>query len=301
MAESYDAIVRYLERLRSKYHVQICIKDFSGFVPISKDLDEALRPFLAHTNDFCMYMKSNSAHWHTCLSMIRGIYNKCQELRRPYFGICHAGLGEYVIPIFNEDNLLGSINAGFFPVPEGRTIHRICRSCAKAPALNAETAVAIYYNTIETPTIDPEEMIPCLELLAEYLGQTYSLLQKTHSHADHRYRASSEELILTHALEYIRERAITPITVTELADFCHCSESYLSRVFKRGTGVNINVYINKIRIEEAKNYLIYSQMRITDIASSVGFNDANYFSRVFTKIIGISPSEYRRRFQQEPK
>ena len=300
MADNYRRITKYLQNLQSRYGVQICIKDFCGFIPINRDLDEALRPFLAHTNPYCMYMKSNQEHWRLCLSMIRGMYNKLEHTKATYFGVCHGGLGEYVVPIFSGDTLLGSINAGFFPVKSARAERRICRSCAQEPQLDANEARKLYKACIMTPTIDPSDLLPGLELLAEYLGQTYRVLQQTHAKPNiaTRYHTSSEDTILSHAIEYIQQNATNKITDSELAAFSLCSESYLSRIFKRRTGVNINIYINKVRIEQAKNNLILSDDSISDIASSVGFSDSNYFSRVFSQIIGISPTEFRRRFQK---
>lgn len=61
-------------------------------------------------------------------------------------------------------------------------------------------------------------------------------------------------------------------------------------------GTNVKMYINLIRVEQAKNYLVNSQYNITDIASKVGFNDPNYFSRIFKYITGESPTEYKKRF-----
>lgn len=300
MAGNYQHIAQYLQRLQSRYDVQICIKDFCGFIPINKELDEALRPFLAHTNPYCMYMKSNQAHWWQCLSMIRGMFDKLERTKQTYFGVCHGGLGEYVVPIYSEDFLLGSVNAGFFPVNPRKVERRICRSCAKEPALDPEEAKKLYRSCIRTPSIDPEDLLPGLELVAEYLGQTYQILQRTHAASENtvRYYTSSEDTILSHAMEYIRRNTTNRIAVADLAAFCHCSESYLSRIFKRRTGVNINVYVNKVRVEQAKNSLLLSQDSIAEIATRVGFSDPNYFSRVFTQIIGISPTEFRRRFQQ---
>ncbi|NLB91639.1 MAG: hypothetical protein GX786_10540, partial [Clostridiales bacterium] len=51
--EKYHAIANYLSFLTKEYQLHICIKDFCGFVPINKKLDEALQPFLAHTNEYC--------------------------------------------------------------------------------------------------------------------------------------------------------------------------------------------------------------------------------------------------------
>lgn len=300
MGNSYQKITNYLTMLQQKHNVQICIKDFCGFVPINKELDDALQPFLAHTNPYCMYMKSDNVHWHVCLSMIRGIYLKCEQTRSTFFGVCHGGLGEYVIPIFNGDNLLGSINAGFFPIPEKKIHRRICHTCSLEPPLDPEKAARLYRQSIAPPDIRPEDILPGLEMLAEYLGLTYRLIQRTHSASANtgRFHASSEDTILTHALEFIRQNVSERITVSDIAAFCHCSESYISRIFKRRTGVNINIYINKIRVEQAKNFLSKSENSIAEIALAVGFNDPNYFSRVFTQIIGISPTEYRRRFHK---
>lgn len=301
MQTTFEKIGGYLQYLTEQHGVQLCIKDFCGFVAINKQLDEALRPFLAHTNPFCMYMKSNQTHYHTCLTMIRRMYHKCERVGHTYFGMCHAGLGEYVVPIFSGSLLLGSINAGFFQTQEHKTFRLICHTCQQAPPLDAEKAKMFYAQSIRAPTIDVDHMLAALELLAEYLGLTYHMLQSTHPHSDTvgRYHDSSEDTILAHALEYIRQNYRSRITVSELCVFCHCSESYLSRIFKRRTGVNINVYVNKVRMEFAKNPLCLSNVSIAEVAASVGFDDPNYFSRVFAQTIGISPTEFRKRFHRE--
>ena len=243
MASNYQHIAQYLHRLQSRYDVQICIKDFCGFIPINKELDEALRPFLAHTNPYCMYMKSNQAHWWQCLSMIRGMFDKLERKKQTYFGVCHAGLGEYVVPIYSGETLLGSVNAGFFPVNPRKLERRICRSCSQEPALDPEEAKKLYRSCIHAPAIDPEDLLPGLELVAEYLGQTYQILQRTHAAPEStvRYYTSSEDTILSHAMEYIRHNTANRIAVSELAAFCHCSEFYLCRIFMLRTGVNIYV------------------------------------------------------------
>lgn len=300
MSTSYKSVNTYLRFLRDRMGLHICIKDFCGFIPINKELDEALRPFLAHTNPFCMYIKSDQDHYRDCLSMIRLMYNKCGRTPGTYFGMCHAGLGEYVVPIRSDGTLLGSINAGFFQFDEGRSMVRIRRTCARHTPLDGEEALRLYRSCIRTPEgVAGADILPGLELLADFLGQTYRMLRPTHNtpSQSRRYHNSSEDTILTHAIEYIRLNASGHITMADLSRFCHCSESYLSRIFKRRTGININVYVNKVRIELAKNHLLLSSENIAEIAAGVGFNDPNYFSRVFTNIIGISPTEFRRRFQ----
>jgi len=300
LSTDYCGITNYLLHLQNTFGLQICIKDFTGFIPINKELDEALRPFQSHTNPFCMYMKSDPEHWRLCLSMIRLMHDKLERTGTAYFGSCHCGLGEYVIPIYSGSMLLGSINAGFFPIPREKVLQRIRKSCAQEPPLDCERAMELYRACIRPASVDPAQILPPLQMLAEYLGQTYRNMQRTHPAPDaeiHR-RESNEDIILTQAIEYILHNTASRITVSELADFCNCSESYLSRIFKRRTGVNINIYINKVRVEQSKQALTTTDNSIAEIASSVGFNDPNYFSRVFTRIMSISPTEYRRRFSQ---
>ena len=135
MGEAFSKVASYLNYLRDEYNVQICIKDFCGFIPINKELDRALQPFLAHTNPFCMYMKTDQFHYRVCLSMIRPMRLKCDKTQQVYFGMCHAGLGEYIIPIFSDEILLGALNVGFFQNDENRTVKRIARTCATKPPL----------------------------------------------------------------------------------------------------------------------------------------------------------------------
>ena len=111
--------------------------------------------------------------------------------------------------------------------------------------------------------------------------------------------ASSESYILSHTLEYIHQNYTNAITVREVACFCHCSESYINHIFKKNMRVNIKAYINKIRLEQSKEYLMNTSESISEIAIHVGFNDPNYFSNVFTKVCGFTPSEYKKRFKNK--
>lgn len=300
MENTYQNIRKYLTFLSQKYNVQICIKDFYGFIPINKELDEALQPFLAHTNPFCMYIKSEQHSYYQCLSMIRKMYKKMEKNHCDYcFGACHAGLYEYVVPIRYKDALLGSINAGFFQKDSRLTDWCIHRACKNSTTLSYAEASRLYNASITSPCIDPTDLLPQLMLLAEYLGHTYEILKKTNPDTAviYRYHNSNEDTILSHAIEYIRQNSRQHISINSLAEFCHCSPSHLSHIFKKRTGVNINLYINKVRIELSKNYLINSTDSISEIAINTGFNDPNYYTRVFTKIMGISPKEFRRRFK----
>ena len=73
--------------------------------------------------------------------------------------------------------------------------------------------------------------------------------------------------------------------------------SYLSRLFKEETGISLTEYINQQRIRAAKNYLQLDTTTITEVAFMVGYNDVNYFIKRFKKIVGLTPTQYRKNFQ----
>jgi two-component system, response regulator YesN len=98
--------------------------------------------------------------------------------------------------------------------------------------------------------------------------------------------------IVKKAVDYIELNLEESLTLKEISATIHANPSHLSRKFKNDTKMNIIDYINHKRIEEAKLYLQRENISITEIAFMVGFNDLNYFSRVFKKFTSLTPSQY---------
>lgn len=93
-------------------------------------------------------------------------------------------------------------------------------------------------------------------------------------------------------IEYLHQNISNKVTLQELSDLVHISPFYLSRAFKNSTGYTVIEYFNKIKIDKAKELMIESDKKVKDIAQMIGFGDEFYFSRIFKKIEGISPSEF---------
>ena len=87
------------------------------------------------------------------------------------------------------------------------------------------------------------------------------------------------------------------ITLTELAELAGLNEKYLCRIFKEYTEKTIIEYINEIRIENACYEMSVTGNNITRAAFDSGFNDLSYFSKTFKKLKGISPTEYKKKFE----
>ncbi|MBV7509186.1 helix-turn-helix domain-containing protein [Bacillus sp. sid0103] len=99
--------------------------------------------------------------------------------------------------------------------------------------------------------------------------------------------------LIRKAIEFIRLNLDHDLRLDTIATAVQASSYELSRQFKKETGKSITEYINQQRINEAIKIMENENLSITDIASLVGFNDVNYFTKVFKKMNGITPSEYR--------
>lgn len=93
-------------------------------------------------------------------------------------------------------------------------------------------------------------------------------------------------------INYIHNNLNTKISVLKLSQISELNYSYLSFVFKQITGYNANEFINRLKIDRAKELLSEGNMKVKDIAHIVGFEDEFYFSRVFKKIEGVSPAKF---------
>ena len=137
-------------------------------------------------------------------------------------------------------------------------------------------------------TIERTTTIPSLKKLMFSMANEYCDLVRTFS-------TGHNSPIVKKAVDYILLNLGYPITLTTIAKQINVNPSYLSRKFKEDTGMNISEFINQKRVEEAKLYLQRGNISITDIAFMVGFNDLNYFCKVFKKLTSVTPSQYAKK------
>jgi len=100
--------------------------------------------------------------------------------------------------------------------------------------------------------------------------------------------------LISLAKEYLQDNIHQAITLDALGQNIGMSKYYLHRLFTKITGCTPLQYLTQIRLEKAKNKLKYSQDPIFDIAIACGFESLSYFSIIFKKHLGISPSQYRK-------
>lgn len=100
----------------------------------------------------------------------------------------------------------------------------------------------------------------------------------------------NEIVKITH--EYLEAHYADEITLEDVADQVNISPQYFSKLIKKNTGFNFTEWLSMLRIQKAKELLTNTNLTVKEVCFKVGYKDPNYFSRIFKKRIGITPSEY---------
>lgn len=98
---------------------------------------------------------------------------------------------------------------------------------------------------------------------------------------------------VTTSIELMQKKIGTVITLGELADFANLSVSHFSALFRSHTGYSPIEYFNHLKVQKACQYLLFSDRSVKEIAELLGVDDQYYFSRMFSRLMGSSPTQYR--------
>lgn len=147
-------------------------------------------------------------------------------------------------------------------LPSGMTFTGICRDILQAST--ADEAQAVLLHTMES--------------FCTYIQLRRDNMTNTH---------------VKQMLDYIQDNLAEPLSVDMIADYIGLNRMYTGRLFKQYTNCNMADYINQMRIEKAAELLEQTDMKIKDIAESVGFNNTHYFIRIFKRLKEVTPGAYR--------
>lgn len=103
-----------------------------------------------------------------------------------------------------------------------------------------------------------------------------------------------KSLVLLDIKKYLEEHFREKITLEDLSKRFFIDKYYLTRRFKQYYGITVNTYLQQLKITHAKHLLRFSEHSIEEIAVECGIDDPNYFARLFKKVEGLSPGEFRR-------
>jgi len=100
--------------------------------------------------------------------------------------------------------------------------------------------------------------------------------------------------LMEQVMQYFSSLPPGQITLGHTAQYLHVNPSYLSQLFKQQQGVNFMDYVIELRMKEARKLLSLTTLRVSEIAERLGYNDLAYFTNMFKKITGTTPSSYRK-------
>jgi two-component system response regulator YesN len=151
--------------------------------------------------------------------------------------------------------------------------------------------------TIFGADFDPLVAVDACETLADLAGLVQELSKKAVDYII-RYKQDVGKNFVEKAKSYLERNYHDPeLSLNMVAEHVYVSSCYLSHLFRQVTGMTISEYLNKVRVTSAQKLLKETPLKIYEIATQVGFNDAHYFGIVFKKITGLSALEYRDKVQ----
>ncbi|WP_078549535.1 helix-turn-helix domain-containing protein [Litchfieldia alkalitelluris] len=118
----------------------------------------------------------------------------------------------------------------------------------------------------------------------------YTYAEKVKQVKDERY-----SITITKCKDYIFKHIYEEISHNDVARVADLSQKYLSVLFKKEVGISISEYIQQTKIEEAKKLIGYTKTPISEVCSLLNYNDQSYFTKVFKKVVGITPKQFRER------
>lgn len=190
-------------------------------------------------------------------------------------------------------------------------LSQICNSLGEVKSLNYLPAIQVYYaisvqimSYINTYRLWEKVAFKCALYklsrfeehgswgrAAEYLEQISGIIfELQESEQQNRLEDTIAKL-----KKHIRENLSSELSVYSIGEALHFNPTYLSRVFKQSTGVALSSYITDLRIEKAKELLAGPDNKINEITKKIGCTSANYFCRLFKKVVGMTPQQYRDR------
>jgi AraC-like DNA-binding protein len=237
-------------------------------------------------NPFCELVAQKSRACAACLQVQQQLSETATH--EPQTVVCPAGLCDTAVPVRMGDQLIGFLTTGqvFCKKPTEAQFNRIARLLADwGMQTNAGELREAYFDTRVLSSRQHESVVKLLTIFAEHLSMVSNQIVVKEQNA--------EMPVITRAKQFIAEHQTEELSLEQVATAVHTSKFYFCKMFKKATGINFTNYLSRVRTERAKNLLLNPNLRVSEIAYEVGFQSLTHFNRVFKRILGRSPTDYR--------
>jgi AraC-like DNA-binding protein len=237
-------------------------------------------------NPFCALMAETSRTCAACLQAQDKLAKDAMDAPRAMN--CAYGLWELAVPVKLGAQTIGFLQTGQV-MRQKPTAAAFDRAVAKARELGVDIDHAKARDTyFATPVVSQKKLDSVSGLLSIFADH---LSMKSNQIAVQ--SANAEPPVITKARQFIREHYAEDLSLGQVAAAVHTSVFYFCKLFRKVTGTTFTEFVSRTRIERAKNLLLNPNLRVSEIAYEVGFQSLTHFNRVFKKVVGESPTEFR--------
>lgn len=237
-------------------------------------------------NPFCALLSKKNRSCAACLQTQERL---CQQAVHDSETVtCPVGLSDSAVPVRMSDRLVGYLQMGqvFRKKPTEAQFRKTVELCKKWGVETTPEALRTAY--FAGRVVSPREHDSALKLLAIFAQHLAMVSNQVFIQ-----RENCEPPVIAKARAYIQEHQTEELSLSQVAKAVNMSSYYFCKMFKRVTGINFTDYVARVRIEKSKNLLLNPNLRVSEIAFEVGFQSLTHFNRVFKKILGQSPTDYR--------
>ena len=238
-----------------------------------------------HENPFCALLAENPATLSVCLQAHENMIDHTGAL--PHTVTCPFGLTETAVPVRLGQRTIGYLRIGqvlrHMPVKSDTT--KVGRELERhGLRLTGELRKAWEKN----PLIMPDKYNAIVRLLTFFADQLSALTNEIVLESQ-----NAEPPLVQRARDYIAQHKTEPLSLSAVAKAAGTSVFHFCKVFHKATGLKFTDYVARVRLEEARTQLLNPNRRISEVAYDVGFQSLTQFNRMFKRVFGQSPSEFR--------
>jgi AraC-like DNA-binding protein/ligand-binding sensor protein len=237
-------------------------------------------------NRFCTMIAAQGRGCSACLQLQEKLCQSANGSAKT--ATCALGLTEVAVPVKLGGEIIGYLVTGQIlrqPPTEEDFQKVLTRVREMGLALDEARLRDAYFATrVVTPKV-LASTTRLLAIFAEHLAIKSNELVMQQSNA--------EPALVTRVKEFVRQHHEEDITLAQAAQAAHSSIFYVCRAFRKATGMCFTEFVARTRVEKAKQLLQRPNLRVSEIAFEVGFQSLTHFNRIFKRIVGESPSEYR--------
>jgi len=239
-----------------------------------------------HENRLCAMMAGKSRSCAACLRVQQQLSEGAQD--QPQTVTCQLGLVDTAVPVRLGQKLVGFLQTGqiFRKPPTECQFAKTAKVIADwGLEVDAGRLRQAYFSTKVLSVKQYEAMIKLLTIFARHISMVSNQIVVR--------RDNSEPPAITRAKRFIEENQCEKLSLSQVAKAVNTSSFYFCKMFKKATGLNFTDYVSRVRTEKAKNLLLNPNLRVSEIAFEVGFQSLTHFNRVFKRVVGQSPTNYR--------